>query len=101
MSIPVGGPGNVDRGGGKSYCRVCGGEVVYPKSDARPHHLMRVRMEPPRLQPDGRSIRGSRTASVVSVVAAGQGICTPSLGPVPRMAELTDDAHDHGADDER
>ena len=102
MPIPVGGPGNVDGEGGTENGTVHPGPLADPwwMADVQEFNRLRVWLEPIGIQPDW-SVRWPGPTRVVVVDSSGRVVFAAPLGAAPSMAELSDDAHDHGADDER
>ena len=102
MSISVGGQGNVDGEGGTENGVVHPGTMGSPWGPAEllPDHIVRVRVEPPSVQPLW-TLRRVGPTFTISMVIPVEGIPTPSVALEIELAELTDDAHDHGANDER
>jgi len=101
MSIPVGRPGNVDSEGRAPDGTVrvgsvdrAGGMDYFPLRRG-----LRVWVESPSVQRQG-SIRRSWATRLVVLDESGRIICAPYVGSAYSLAELTNDADDHGADDE-
>ena len=102
MPIPVGGQGNVDGEGGTENGTVHPGTMGSPwgLDGVHPDYRVRVRLEPVGLQPE-RSLRWTRTARLIRVGVSGPFVFATIVEPARSMDELSDDANDHGADDER
>lgn len=100
MPIPVSRQGNVDSQGGTPNCKVCGLPMdgAWWPPDIHPDHLLREWMEQDRIQSE-RSLRRARATRPELMARPRQDLFAASLESAFRVAELTNDADDHGTDD--
>lgn len=102
MPLSVPRSGNVDGEGGTPDGGVChvtlvgaGGSVDLP-----PGYRLRIGMVSPGLQPLW-AVCGTWTARSIGLGSASPYLLAAAMASEPSVAELTNDADDNGADDER
>jgi D-alanyl-D-alanine carboxypeptidase len=99
MPISVGGPRNVDDEGGTPHGNVRYVQVVGVRRMGRTiaHHYLRKRLEQEGLQLDG-TVRGASAARIIELANEALYVQAAALASFSTVAELTDDADDHGTD---